>query len=197
MSDDIILPDDPRAAYKVLVTPLTGGPFGEFWMSRHEIVFRDEADARWHGSTHRKCECGEVFYKNSYCQPCAAKRAEERYMALPTRDWDGEMICNGDETYIDSFDEMADLIAIDAGSPNGHWFFAEHPEPREIDIDDYFCDSTYDGFKFSDDTYAAAAAMHELVERDFKNVYAAGGTRVTFDAFNAWLAEQENEDAEL
>lgn len=87
MSDDtdIILPSDDRAAtYR---TDITG------WVSRDgKYCGDDERLARLVGATHRACaDCGVSTLKTyMICPACRDKRAEQRYLALPQAEWDGE-----------------------------------------------------------------------------------------------------------
>ena len=55
-------------------------------------------------STHKTCECGNVYEKNSYCDPCATKRSNDAYLNKPFKTWDGvEPVCtwHGDNYFFD------------------------------------------------------------------------------------------------
>lgn len=88
MTDDIILPEDDRAAtYR---TDICG------WVSRNGKFYgegeRAEEIARLAGATHWRCDdCGTII-ENRYtrCSTCSDKRAMARYLSLPEADWDGE-----------------------------------------------------------------------------------------------------------
>ncbi len=75
-----VMYDSPEAATKVTVTGWQARN-GRFW---HE----DEHMARYEGSTHKTCECGEVIAKNSYCSPCYTKRQREEWLKMPIVEWD-------------------------------------------------------------------------------------------------------------
>lgn len=81
-TEKIILPEDPEAAQYKTVTG---------WVSRKgEFYGDDERLARYVGSTHRKCGCGNIIEKRSWCKPCNKKASSELYMKKPFKEWDGE-----------------------------------------------------------------------------------------------------------
>lgn len=85
MSEEkIILPDSPEAATQ---TTLSG------WLSRSGRFFAGNAEAerlaRYDGSTHRKCECGAIIEKISWCRECSDRRDREKYKNAPRKEWDG------------------------------------------------------------------------------------------------------------
>jgi hypothetical protein len=58
-------------------------------------------------STHKTCECGNIFHKNSYCSPCYSKKSNENYNKKEYKEWDGQTpIClnHGDEYFFDEED---------------------------------------------------------------------------------------------
>ena len=55
---------------------------GQFWGS-------DERMARYCGSTHHVCDCGEMVEKSGYCRKCADARKLAKYAAMPRASWDG------------------------------------------------------------------------------------------------------------
>jgi hypothetical protein len=77
----IILPESPEAAS---VQTVTG------WVSRTGRYWgNDERMARYDGSTHRKCECGEIIKQRSYCKTCNEKRELDKFLAMEKKPWDG------------------------------------------------------------------------------------------------------------
>jgi len=82
MNEDIkIFPEDESAAtYR---TDIKG------WVSRQGHYYgADERSARWDGATHKKCECGCVYDKNSYCEKCSYAKQKEKFFALHEKEWD-------------------------------------------------------------------------------------------------------------
>lgn len=85
MSEEIILPDDPRAAtYRTDI---------EGWVSRKGLFFgMNERTARYDGSTHTACsKCG-IATKHPYiiCDKCRDIIGKEKYEARPSKVWDGK-----------------------------------------------------------------------------------------------------------
>lgn len=60
------------------------------WVSRHGQFFgNDERTARYAGSTHKLCECGEVtLHVYGRCNKCEDKKAIENYNKKERRKWD-------------------------------------------------------------------------------------------------------------
>jgi len=100
--ETVILEDSPESAtYR---TDIKG------WVSRDGLFLGDRPDserlARWNGATHKKCECGELIRKNTWCQKCQNKKEKEAYEKMPKKKWDGEgMICCDGDRYFHSIEE--------------------------------------------------------------------------------------------
>lgn len=91
--EKIILPSDDEAAS---IQTVTG------WVSRQGRFFGDdERLARYDGSTHKKCVCGEIVGRNSYCQECDNKRKREKFNKMEFIFWNGT-----DALYSQSKDEF-------------------------------------------------------------------------------------------
>lgn len=196
--ENIILPEDERAAHQGILVPRVPGAFKGscLWVSRHGAVFHDEATARWHGSTHIKCfGCGSHFEKNSFCHPCSERKQDERHAARPARDWDGETICHeAGDTYVESYDELWEMMYDAPSILDDRWVFAEPAKPRAfIDIDDLVSNEMPEGFEFSQEAYEIADKLNAMMAEELAGTLWPGETRVTFDAFRAWIAEQQEE----
>lgn len=59
-------------------------------------------------STHKTCECGNIYKKNSYCEPCASKRFQEGYQNKPYKYWDLEtpLCLYSDDKYFFDIDDI-------------------------------------------------------------------------------------------
>lgn len=79
----VVFPDDEIAAKKMTVTG---------WVSRNGRFYgQDEHKARYDGSTHGKCDCGNKMSKGwTKCNSCSRKSDIERYKAYPFEEWDGK-----------------------------------------------------------------------------------------------------------
>jgi len=100
----VILDDSPEAA--VYETRQVTG-----WFSTDGKYFygNDERQAKYMGSTHRKCDkCGGLISKNSFCRSCWDRKQQEDYLAMPIVEWDGKApIClTGGEHYFFSEDDL-------------------------------------------------------------------------------------------
>lgn len=89
----------------------------EGWVSSDGRFFgkgeRAEQTARYAGSTHHKCECGGIAPKGWIrCEECRRKSANENYLKLPYKEWDGDApIClYDDDRYFFSEDELIDYL---------------------------------------------------------------------------------------
>lgn len=75
----ILISDEESAEYKTI----------SGWVSRTGRFFGEHEDeARRHGSTHFKCECGKIYLNTSYCKSCSTKSAYENYSKLEFKEWD-------------------------------------------------------------------------------------------------------------
>lgn len=138
MEEKIILPDSPEAAQQKTVT---------LWVSRHGRTYglTDEKLARWDGATHVKCnECGGVTEKSyTHCEPCRIKKANERYLAFPEKEWDEKepiMIYDSD-TYFWSGEDLADYCENHETKPSElKLVFCKPITTREVCAGDIFGD---------------------------------------------------------
>lgn len=79
--NQVIFVDSDEAAYLGTVTG---------WISRNKHFYGDLEDAaRYDGATHKKCKCGNIFPKNSWCDPCADKATRKSYDGLSEGKWNG------------------------------------------------------------------------------------------------------------
>lgn len=84
------------------------------WVSRTGHFFgKNEDMARWNGCTHKTCECGGVMSRSwTKCEACRDKTANERFLAMPSREWAGEpVMVFGTDTYFFSDDEVLEHVA--------------------------------------------------------------------------------------
>ncbi len=71
-----------------------------------------EETARQHLATHKKCELGHIYPKNSYCARCAGKRSNENYLKKEFQEWDGEtpLVIYNDDTYFWNQESIEEYI---------------------------------------------------------------------------------------
>lgn len=100
-----IFPESPEAAK--FVTGISG------WVDRDGGFFgNDERLARYSGSTHKKCSCGEVITKNSYCEKCHRSADIERYKSAKKLEWDHKtpLYSDSNDEYILTIDDLINLM---------------------------------------------------------------------------------------
>lgn len=100
-----IFPESEEAAK--FVTGISG------WVDRDGRFFgNDERLARYSGSTHKKCDCGEIIAKNSYCNSCSTSIKIERYKNAKKIDWDHKtpLYSESNDEYIHDTDDLINLI---------------------------------------------------------------------------------------
>lgn len=139
----VILPEDPESAHYKAVTG---------WVSRTGFFFgKDERTARWSGSTHKRCTCGQILPKGSFCLICCIKKKTEDFLKMPKAKWNGKdalysaktdlFFFNPDELEEYRFSEDANLEdlmliicePIYAGEIDpGEYYESELPEDGEV-----------------------------------------------------------------
>ncbi|MFJ2989996.1 hypothetical protein ACIPF8_19190 [Collimonas sp. NPDC087041] len=131
----MVLYSSPEAASIQTVTGWVSRT-GQFWGN-------DEHMARYCGSTHKVCACGDIVNQNSFCRKCADMRSTAKYAAMERRPWDGEAMLYSDaaDEYFCDLSEANDH-AIDNGMTLAELrlIICEPTFAREIDGNDHFCD---------------------------------------------------------
>lgn len=162
-NEEVVLYDSPEAAQFKTVEGWVGRD-GSFWG-------KDEHMARYCGSTHKRCVCGEVHSKSyTMCDDCIEAVRVERYRARPTKDYeDGDVLYSESHDeyffdlgelfdYIDNADEPVTIAGLDLliCEPNDF-----HPlEPR-----DHFSDILGEDGEVPDEVEAAFDALNAVLEK--------------------------------
>lgn len=141
----IVLEDSDEAAR--FVTGLSG------WVSSDGRFYADnEQLARYAGSTHRKCDCGNIIPKSSYCNPCAEKRTKEKFLAMPVVAWDGVSYIYDENTdkYFGEPEELVEHYALnDLQTSSAMPIVCKPNYARQIE-DDFWCDELPDDMSFDE-----------------------------------------------
>jgi hypothetical protein len=100
--DLMVLYSSPEAARIKTVTGWVART-GEYWGDNEHM-------ARYCGSTHKVCECGEVVSQRTYCRKCADTRALAKFSAMERRPWDGDTMLFSDskDLYFSTVSEATD-----------------------------------------------------------------------------------------
>ena len=134
-TQEVIFANSDKAAFKKTVTG---------WISRNGGFYGDnEILARWDGSTHKKCDCGEVFLRNSYCRKCSERKSLEKFNNLKEKEWDEEtpLCIYNDDTFFFDYDGIS-CFAEDNNLKieDLQLVICEPCIAKEIDFDDYYYD---------------------------------------------------------
>lgn len=105
----VVMYDSPEAASIQTVTGWVSSN-GHFWRD-------DEHMARYDGSTHKKCACGETIERiYSYCRACSREITNKKFLSLPVEKWDGDTpLCLHDS---DKYFFNEDILDYLAGLPD-------------------------------------------------------------------------------
>jgi len=125
--EEIIFPDDLAAATKITVTG---------WVDRNGGFYGDdERMARWAGSTHKKCECGNIYPKSGWCSPCHEKKAEEEWNKMEIVEYTGgPVVIHDSDSYFESLEDFIEQYEDAGEDPYSHRLVLCREEGlREID----------------------------------------------------------------
>lgn len=183
MSEErIILADSPEAAEYRTVTG---------WVSRHGHFFGEaEGAARYNGSTHQKCDCGEIIAKNSYCRLCSDKHRIDKYSIQQFKEWDETTPVYSDsaDRYFYSPEEIDDYLSDhdDVTASELHLIICKRITLPTVD-DDYFMDNAPDGYELEDmvseDFMEALIELNTLAECEDVNAWEPGEFRTEYTRY--------------
>lgn len=138
------------------------------WVSRSGRFWgKDEHMARWEGSTHKLCECGNLIKKErSKCDFCSEKVRVEMYYKLPLAEWDGKTpvaLWDDDKYFFDEGD-IEDYLEESELEPEAlRLVLCEPNYPRCID-EDYWEDSLPDDGEMPKDIKAKIEELNALLK---------------------------------
>lgn len=125
----IVLGDESVVEYRTNI---------EGWVGKNGIYYgKDQLGkerAMYANSTHKKCDCGNLFKINAYCETCREKKFKEKFLNLEEVEWDGEsaLVCFDDDRYFYSLEEAQ-----------------EYCDDNEIDIKDLMLVQCEQKFRFA------------------------------------------------
>jgi len=159
MSNEMILYDSPESAH--FVSGISG------WVSRDGRFFGDnEHLARYCGCTHIKCKtCGHIHAHNSYCEPCAKVRIEERFSTYERKEWDGEtpLSINGTDVYFFDSDELQNWLKDnDEQLENLQLVLCKPISMNHLD-EDYFLENLHEDAEIPEPLQEAIDHLNEII----------------------------------
>ncbi len=159
MSDNkIILDTDEEAASVKTVTGWVSST-GRYWGE-------DEHMARFDGSTHKACECGEIISRSDYCHPCHLKKEQEKYNSFVVVEWDKESpICeySGDQYFFDH-ESLCDYLSDSEIHVSALNLVLCEPHPIQQIDSDYFSDDQHEDFELPDDIQTALDSLNKVIQ---------------------------------
>lgn len=119
------------------------------WRSSRGNLFISEHSARYDGSTHTRCVCGEAKEKHyTACEACRSRIKLVQYLALPFQEWDGEtpLYDDASDQYFFSEDSLLDWLEdVNADDEERNpadlrLLICEPQYAPEIEVDDLWSD---------------------------------------------------------
>lgn len=183
-TDEIIYYNSDRAAQPCELV-LQDGTKIPLWRSAKGNAYKDEHMARYDGCTHRQCECGQWHKKTwTICDSCRAKKARERYLALPAKEYDESPVAFiDDDTYFWSIDDIIDYCdENDVKKEDLNLVFCDPVKLTEVEYDQWEDLLPYDseGEEFSQELHDALKNLNEVIKNHKPVAWMAGKVRVVF-----------------
>lgn len=166
MSEKITPIDAPDLVRRVTVTGFVD-THGRFWGE-------DERMARWSSCTHVRCQCGGLAERHwTACPDCRAKKAAERYAAMPKVEWNGGSFVYSDshDRYFQDYDELVDYIRDLRADDSSvtvddlRLIICEPNMAREIDGGDHFGDDLPEDGELPDELQQAIDALNAVIRK--------------------------------
>lgn len=102
---------------------------------------KDEHMARFEGSTHQLCKCGEIKQTSRiHCDKCDAEIQHKRFLAYPFKEWDGEtpLTLFDDDKFFWSEDDIEEYLEENELKPEDLQLLICHPNYlSEIDTEQW------------------------------------------------------------
>jgi hypothetical protein len=137
------------------------------WVSSNGHFWGDnESMARYNGSTHQLCECGEVVERcRIKCPSCEKKDRDAEFDALETKVWDGEpLVTDDDDHYFFTIEALLDYCYDINTQPQDLRLRICQPQyGREIG-GDYFCDELAEDGEVPESIQEAMNALNVAIK---------------------------------
>lgn len=175
-NEKIILSTDDEAAK--FVTEISG------WVDRNGRFFgKDERAARYSGSTHNKCECGNTCSKNRiFCDPCADRRDMVRYSELEYIDWDGEGFVYSElmDKYFDEQELIDHLEENEDETTEDLMLVNCEPNYLSLVSDENWCDELSEDQELPSELLEALESLNVVIDNLPPINFSAGSKRIVY-----------------
>lgn len=135
------------------------------WVSRTGRFWGDdERMARYDGSTHKTCDCGQIVAQNDYCRPCSDARQLAKFHAMERAPWNGTdyLYSEAADGYFADMAEVEEYCAEnDLTLVDMRLVICEPNDAREIDPNEHYTDDLAEDCEVP----AAIAAAFEVLNK--------------------------------
>lgn len=140
----------------------------------------DESTARYCGSTHSLCKCGEVIPKGRYCDKCFKQGQREKYARMEEVKWDQKtpLHWHGTDVYFFSPDDLADHCEDKDVDPNDLELVLAEPVSLSTLNEEYWCDDLAEDGELPDSVLVAIDAVNKAVQKAGPQCWRPGNKRV-------------------
>lgn len=161
--EKIIMYDSDEAATKVQIWA---------WKDSKGSYHLNENTARYRGSTHKKCECGELMRVGfTRCEKCSEKLSKENFLKHPFKEWDLDSpVCTDyGQEYFFSEEEVIEYL--------------EENDLEEIDLliatpldfsevsEDYWADELGEEGELPEEMKKALDALNKIIREQTTSLY--------------------------
>lgn len=149
----------------------------------------DERMARWHGCTHKKCECGNIYRKNSYCEQCQARRELEKYSKYEVVEWDEDtpLFVHEYEHYVFDADDLFCFCSENELNPADLTLLLCDPVYPHMVFPDYWEECLPEDGELPDEIQTALDAFNEVIKNSKPTCWYPGKKRVVLP--ENWIEE--------
>lgn len=155
------------------------------WVTADGRFFgKEERLARYHGCTHKVCECGKLMEKAwTLCESCRARKSRERYNAMPFKEWDGEtpVVISGDDHYFFNEDDIEEYCDDQEIQPEDLQLIICEPN-RLFEINEGHWEDVLpeDDYSFPKEVTIALEALNKAIRESKPVSWSPGKYRTTY-----------------
>lgn len=138
------------------------------WVSSNGRYWgQDERAARYDGSTHHVCECGEVAERAyTRCKTCRDKQAIETWKAYPYKEWDGKALIylSGPDKYFRDESELMEFCDEEQVNANDLMLVLCEPMHYSTVGYDDICQDSHEDWEPEDELTKAMNEFNKVIQ---------------------------------